>query len=120
MVCEKSKILVFGATGYLGKYMVKASVSMGHPTYAYVRPANPDAKPSKLPQHRELESLGVTIFQGELDEHETMVAALKQVDVVISTLAVPQHLEQFKIIDAIKKAGNIKVHALSLSLSLSI
>lgn len=108
MVCEKSKILVFGATGYLGKYMVKASVSMGHPTYAYVRPANPDAKPSKLPQHRELESLGVTIFQGELDEHETMVAALKQVDVVISTLAVPQHLEQFKIIDAIKKAGNIK------------
>lgn len=63
MVCEKSKILVFGATGYLGKYMVKASVSMGHPTYAYVRPANPDAKPSKLQQHRELESLGVTIFQ---------------------------------------------------------
>ena len=55
-----------------------------------------------------------------MDEHETMVAALKQVDVVISTLAVPQHLEQFKIIDAIKKAGNIKVHALSLSLSLSL
>lgn len=53
-----------------------------------------------------------------MDEHETMVAALKQVDVVISTLAVPQHLEQFKIIDAIKKAGNIKVHALSLSLSI--
>ncbi|KAJ9671159.1 hypothetical protein PVL29_027239 [Vitis rotundifolia] len=108
MVCEKSKILVFGATGYLGKYMVKASVSMGHPTFAYVRPVNPDANPSKLQQHRELESLGVTIFQGELDEHETMVAALKQVDVVISTLAVPQHLEQFKIIDAIKEAGNIK------------
>lgn len=48
-------------------------------------------------------------MQGELDEQEKLVAALKQVDVVISTLAVPQHLEQFKIIEAIKQAGNIKV-----------
>ncbi|KAJ6733848.1 ISOEUGENOL SYNTHASE 1-LIKE [Salix koriyanagi] len=38
MACEKSRILIFGATGYLGSYMVKASLSMGHPTYAYVRP----------------------------------------------------------------------------------
>ncbi|EXB49820.1 hypothetical protein L484_006358 [Morus notabilis] len=34
--------------------------------------------------------------------------ALQQADVVISTLAVPQHLEQFKIIKAMKEAGNIK------------
>lgn len=63
MVCEKSKILVFGATGYLGKYMVKASASMGHPTYAYVRPLHPDSAPSKLQLHQEFESMGVTIFQ---------------------------------------------------------
>lgn len=44
-----------------------------------------------------------------LDEHEKLVHAIQQVDVVISTLAVPQHLEQFKIIEAIKEAGNIKV-----------
>ncbi|KAK7856878.1 isoeugenol synthase 1, partial [Quercus suber] len=48
------------------------------------------------------------IKQGDLDEHEKLVAALSQVDVVISTLAVPQHLEQFKIIKAMKGAGNIK------------
>nr|POF17284.1 isoeugenol synthase 1 [Quercus suber] len=46
--------------------------------------------------------------EGDLDEHEKLVAALSQVDVVISTLAVPQHLEQFKIIKAMKGAGNIK------------
>lgn len=49
------------------------------------------------------------IEQGDLDEHEKLVTALSQVDVVISTLAVPQHLEQFKIIKAMKEAGNIKV-----------
>ncbi|XP_030940448.1 isoeugenol synthase 1-like [Quercus lobata] len=108
MAGEKSKIMVFGATGYLGKYMVKASVSKGHPTFAYVRPIKPNADPSKLGQHKEFEALGVTIIQGDLDEHEKLVAALSQVDVVISTLAVPQHLEQFKIIKAMKEAGTIK------------
>ena len=49
------------------------------------------------------------VKQGELDEHEKLVSVLRQVDVVISTLAVPQHLDQFKLIDAMKEAGNIKV-----------
>ncbi|KAJ8767908.1 hypothetical protein K2173_020848 [Erythroxylum novogranatense] len=105
MACTKSKILVFGATGYLGKYMVRASVSLGHPTYAYVRPLSPNADPSK---HQELRSLGVTIFYGELNDHDKLVSALKQVDVVISTVAVPQHLDQLNIITAMKAAGNIK------------
>ncbi|EEF31838.1 isoeugenol synthase 1 [Ricinus communis] len=108
MASEKSKILIIGATGYLGKYMVKASISMGHPTYAYVRPLGLNTNLSKLQLHEEFESLGVTLFQGELDEHERLVSILKQVDVVISTLAVPQHLDQLKIITAMKDAGNIK------------
>ncbi|PQP96346.1 isoeugenol synthase 1 [Prunus yedoensis var. nudiflora] len=45
---------------------------------------------------------------GELDDHEKLVKAFEQVDVVISTVAVPQHLEQLKLIKAIKDAGNIK------------
>ncbi|KAI5567490.1 hypothetical protein BDE02_13G093600 [Populus trichocarpa] len=73
-----SKILIFGGTGYLGKYMVKASVSMGHKTY------------------------------GEFDEQEKLVSVLRHVDVVISTVAYPQVLDQLKIIEAIKVAGNIK------------
>ncbi|KAJ4837736.1 Isoeugenol synthase 1, partial [Turnera subulata] len=107
MAGEKSRILIFGATGYLGKYMVKASLSLGHQTFAYVRPIKPDTDPAKLQLHKELESSGVTVFQGELNEHDKLVAAIKQVDVVISTLAVPQHLDQVKIIDAMKEAGNI-------------
>ncbi|XP_068311013.1 isoeugenol synthase 1-like [Pyrus communis] len=108
MACENKKILIFGATGYLGKYMVKASVSLGHPTYAYARSIKPNTDPSKLELHKEYEAMGVTIFQGELDEHEKLVAVLQQVDIVISTLPIPLLLQQFKIINAIKHAGNIK------------
>lgn len=64
MASKMNKILIFGATGYLGKYMVKASVLMGHPTSAFVRPLSPEtASPSKIKMHQEFESLGVTVFQ---------------------------------------------------------
>ncbi|KAL5776321.1 hypothetical protein ACOSP7_009247 [Xanthoceras sorbifolium] len=88
MESELSKILIFGGTGYIGKYLVKSL--------------------SKLQLHKEFNSMGVTIVQGELEEHEKMVSVLRQVDVVISALAFPQVLDQLKIIDSIKVAGNIK------------
>ena len=44
-----------------------------------------------------------------LDEHEKLVSVMKEVDVVISAVAYPQVLDQFKILEAIKISGNIKV-----------
>ncbi|XP_038726132.1 isoeugenol synthase 1-like isoform X2 [Tripterygium wilfordii] len=107
-MAHENKILIIGATGYLGKFMVKASVSMGHPTYAYVRPIKPDSDPSKLKTHEEFRSMGVSVFQGELDDHGRLVSALRQVDVVISTVGVPQYLHQLNIISAVKEVGTIK------------
>ena len=46
--------------------------------------------------------------QGEL-EHEQILAVVKEVDIVICALPFPQAMEQLKIIEAIKVAGNIKV-----------
>ncbi|KAH9725161.1 Phenylcoumaran benzylic ether reductase 1 [Citrus sinensis] len=103
----KPKILIFGGTGYLGKYMVKASVSSGHNTFVYARPVTENSRPSKLEIHKEFQGIGVTIIEGELDEHEKIVSILKEVDVVISTVAYPQFLDQLKIVHAIKVAGNI-------------
>ena len=60
---EKSKILVFGGTGYIGNYMVKASIFLGHPTYVYARPITPQTTPSKIDLHKDLQSMGVTIVQ---------------------------------------------------------
>ncbi|XP_068664269.1 isoeugenol synthase 1-like [Aristolochia californica] len=107
-MAAKNRILILGATGYLGKYIVKASTAMGHPTCVYVRPIALSADTPKVELIRQFESMGVVVFQGQLNEHEKLVSMIKQVDVVISALAVPQHLDQLKIIDAIKEAGNIK------------
>ena len=60
---KKSKILIFGGTGYYGTYQVKACVAAAHPTYVYVRPLKPPSDPSKLDIRREFKSLGVTIFE---------------------------------------------------------
>ncbi|XP_052485050.1 eugenol synthase 1 isoform X2 [Gossypium raimondii] len=46
--------------------------------------------------------------QGELKEHEKIVAILRQVDIVISVLPFPQVPDQIHIIEAIKVASNIK------------
>ncbi|KAI5567494.1 hypothetical protein BDE02_13G093900 [Populus trichocarpa] len=105
---EMSKILIFGGTGYIGKYMVKASVSMGHKTYVYARSITTQSSPAKIGIHKEFQAMGVTIVQGEFDEQEKIVSVLRHVDVVISTVAYPQVLDQLKIIEAIKVAGNIK------------
>nr|AHA90809.1 propenylphenol synthase 1 [Piper regnellii] len=104
----RSRILIFGASGYLGKYMVRTSMAMGHPTLVFVRPIDASAPPSKLEVIEEFESMGVKVFQGDLSDHGKLVSVIKQADVVISVLASPQHLDQIKIIDAIKEAGNIK------------
>ncbi|XP_031371923.1 eugenol synthase 1-like [Punica granatum] len=106
---DKWKILFFGGTGYIGKYMVRASVALGHPTTVYARPLSSDSiPPTNLHLRDELEAIGVTIVEGELEEHEKMVSAMREADVVISALPYPLVPAQLKIIQAIKHAGNIK------------
>ena len=36
-MANKSKILVIGGTGYIGKYLVEESAKSGHPTFALAR-----------------------------------------------------------------------------------
>ncbi|KAH8510711.1 hypothetical protein H0E87_008300 [Populus deltoides] len=53
-------------------------------------------------------NLGVNFLIGDLFDHESLVKAIKQVDVVISTVGHAQLVEQGRIIAAIKEAGNVK------------
>jgi hypothetical protein len=46
-------------------------------------------------------------MQGDINNHESLVAALKQVDVVISTLGTAQLPDQLNLITAIKEVGHI-------------
>lgn len=53
-------------------------------------------------------------MQGDLYDHESLVNAIKQVDVVISTVGNMQLADQTKLVTAIKEADNVKVGAAML------
>ncbi|KAH0682562.1 hypothetical protein KY289_020314 [Solanum tuberosum] len=99
---EKSKVLIVGGTGYLGKRLVKSSLANGHDTYILQRP-----------------EIGVAIEKGahlvtaSFNDHQSLVDAVKLMEVVICAIFgvhIRSHhiFLQFKIVDAIKEAGNIK------------
>ncbi|KAJ1393659.1 NmrA-like domain [Sesbania bispinosa] len=97
-----TKILIIGGTGWIGKFMVEASAKAGHPTFALVRESTL-SDPAKTPIIQSFKTLG-----GDIHDHESLVKAIKQVDVVISTVSYMHLPDQFKIISAIKEAGNVK------------
>ncbi|KAL2532566.1 NmrA-like negative transcriptional regulator family protein [Abeliophyllum distichum] len=106
-MAEKSKILIIGATGCIGKFIVEASAKHGHPTFALVRETTvSDPKRSQVIQN--FNNLGVSLLYGDIYNHESLVNAIKQVDVVISTVGTTEIADQVKIIAAIKEVGTIK------------
>ncbi|MBA0759600.1 hypothetical protein Gotri_022459 [Gossypium trilobum] len=106
-MAEKSKVLIIGGTGYLGKFIVEASAKEGHPTFVFVRESTvSDPVKGKLVDN--FKNLGVHLLLGDMYDHESLVKAIKQVDVVISVLGQMQLADQVKIIAAIKEAGNVK------------
>ncbi|KAL0422773.1 UNVERIFIED_CONTAM: putative pinoresinol-lariciresinol reductase 3 [Sesamum latifolium] len=80
MAESKSKILIIGVTGNLGFELAKASLNASHRT------------------------LGL----GSLQDEESLVKYLKQVDVVICAVSAKQVLDQKLLVPAIKRAGCIK------------
>ncbi|KAG2724920.1 hypothetical protein I3760_01G041000 [Carya illinoinensis] len=106
-MAQKSKILIIGATGYIGKFLVEASAKDGRSTFALVRESTASS-PDKSELIESFKSSGVTLLHGDIYNHESLVKAIKQVDVVISAVGFQQLGDQVKIIAAIKEAGNIK------------
>ncbi|XP_042510964.1 isoflavone reductase homolog [Macadamia integrifolia] len=108
----KSKVLVVGGTGYLGKRIVKASLAQGHPTYVLQRPEI-GLDIDKLQMLMSFKELGAHLIEASFSNHRSLVDAMKQVDVVICAISgvhFRSHniLYQLKLIDAIKEAGNVK------------
>ena len=108
MATEKSKILVIPGMGYVGKFITEASTKAGHKTFALVR-VSTLLNPTKAETIHKFKSLGVKFIVGDLYDHQSLVKAIKQVDVVISAVGQDHLRDQVKIIAAIKEAGNIKV-----------
>ncbi|KAK0581044.1 hypothetical protein LWI29_009280 [Acer saccharum] len=106
-MASKSKILIIGGTGYIGKYIVEASAKSGHPTFVLVRESTlSSASRAKVVEN--FKNLGVNFVVGDLCDHKSLVEAIKRVDVVICTIGLFQLADQDKIVAAIKEAGNVK------------
>ncbi|VAI85737.1 unnamed protein product [Triticum turgidum subsp. durum] len=77
----RSRVLVIGGTGYIGRFIVAASAREGHPT---------------------------AVLEGDMYDHESLVTAIKSADVVISAVGYQQLPDQTLIISAIKEVGHVK------------
>lgn len=58
---QKSKVLIIGGTGYIGKFVVEASTKVGHPTFALVRESTV-TDPVKGQLVQKFKDLGVTLL----------------------------------------------------------
>lgn len=108
MAISKSRILIIGATGFIGRHFTKASLAEGHPTYLLVRDSAASSSPEKAKLLESFRASGANILQGSLDDYASLVEALKKVDVVISAVGDFQRMSQINLIKAIKEVGNIK------------
>nr|ABK26024.1 unknown [Picea sitchensis] len=106
-MASSSRILIIGATGYIGRHMAKASLALGHPTFLLVRESAP-ANQEKAQLLESFKAAGANLVQGSVEDHASLVEAIKEVDVVISAVGFFQLMSQLNIIKAIKEVGTIK------------
>jgi len=78
VVTKQTKVLVTGATGFLGKRLAKRLVEEGYPVRALAR---------KLSNVCALKKLRVEIAFGDLGDESSIAAAVKGVDVVVHAAA---------------------------------
>ncbi|KAK4490835.1 hypothetical protein RD792_001550 [Penstemon davidsonii] len=108
----KSKVLIIGGTGYLGKRLVKASLAHGHQTYILHRP-EVGVDIEKIELLISFKMQGAHLVHGSFSNYNSLVEAVKLVDVVICAISgvhIRSHsiLLQLKLVQAIKEAGNVK------------
>ncbi|KAG8634062.1 hypothetical protein MANES_17G008901v8 [Manihot esculenta] len=96
---EKSKVLIVGGTGYLGKRLVKASLGLGHETYVLQR-KEIGVDIEKVQMLLSFKEEGAHLVEASFDDQQSLVDAVKLVDVVICAIS--------GLVDAIKQAPNVK------------
>ncbi|CAJ1930988.1 unnamed protein product [Sphenostylis stenocarpa] len=109
---ENLRVLIVGGTGYIGKRLVKASLAQGYQTFVLHRPEI-GVDIEKVQLLFSFKEKGAKLVSGSFNDHQSLVNAVKLVDVVICAISgvhVRSHqiLLQLKLVDAIKEAGNVK------------
>ncbi|SFC23171.1 NAD(P)-dependent oxidoreductase [Spirosoma endophyticum] len=83
-------ILIFGATGLLGRHLVKASLKAGHTVSVYIRQAD-YSEPT------------VTVIQGELSDEQKISDAVQGADIIISSVGNRDYADPTKVVAPLAK-----------------
>lgn len=73
-----ARILITGASGFIGTHIARAAVAAGEDTVCLVRPGS---------DRRELDTLGVRYASGDITDAASLDAAVREVDIVIHAAA---------------------------------
>lgn len=105
----KSRVLVVGATGFIGRFVTEASLASGRPTYILVRPS-PSRPCNKAKIVEAFKDKGAFLLHGTVSDKELMEKILKEheIEIVISAVGGEQVMDQLTLIEAIKAVGTIK------------
>ncbi|XP_044489251.1 leucoanthocyanidin reductase-like isoform X2 [Mangifera indica] len=105
---KSSRVLIIGATGFIGHFVADASLGSGRPTYVLVHSSV--TSPSKAKIIQQLQKKGAEILHGSISDKEAMEKILKEqeIDIVISVVGGEKILDQLPLVEAIKAVGTVK------------
>ncbi|XP_059655557.1 leucoanthocyanidin reductase-like isoform X2 [Cornus florida] len=105
----KSRVLIVGATGFIGQFIAEASLNTGRTTYILARPSAARS-PSRANTIKALQDKGAIVIHGVINDQESMEKILREleIDTVISAVGGASITDQFTLIHAIKAVGTIK------------
>jgi predicted dehydrogenase/nucleoside-diphosphate-sugar epimerase len=95
---QKERVLVTGASGYIGSEVVNKLVEQGFPTRAFVRP---------LSKTTSLEQLGVEIVYGDITDASALSRATHGVDIVVHLATPLQGPQDFIVQCAVEGTRNV-------------
>ncbi|SFL70256.1 Uncharacterized conserved protein YbjT, contains NAD(P)-binding and DUF2867 domains [Gracilibacillus orientalis] len=87
---KKPSVLLIGATGYLGSYLLKELVKQNYSVRVVVR------NPQKLPQ---VENYSYEVVEGEVTRPSTIENCCKDIDVVMSTVGITRQKDGLSYMD---------------------
>ena len=99
---ERREVVVTGATGFLGREVVRRLVKSGHAVRALVRPQSPTD---------ELEQLGVELAYGDVRDRDSLRAAFEGASIVIHLAAGLRGSERFMLDTGVNGTANVAAAA---------
>ncbi|KAF3437330.1 hypothetical protein FNV43_RR20083 [Rhamnella rubrinervis] len=108
IVLETGRTLIVGSTGFIGRFIVEASLESGRPTYILVRPCQ--TSPSKINTVKFLQDKGAVVLHGSIEDGGLMETILKEhkIEVVVSAVGGERVSDQHILVQAIKAVGSVK------------